>query len=106
MDSNSVIKLITNGARHIFSDGKVSVYRKKGSYTKALEDFDRTNPKNVRDLIYNREAGGDFAQLHKVGVIGSRGIYVGMEKSSGAPLIAISRAYRPEMLERVIIYRH
>ena len=92
----------------MYSDGTVDVYRKKGSYYKALEDFYSASPNNVRDLLsfpYVREATGEFAQLHKMGVIGKRRIYIGTEKSDGSPVIAVSSVYHPETLDRLILYR-
>ena len=96
-------------ARHVYSDGTIAVYRKKGSYHKALEDFYSASPNNVRDLLtypYVREANGELAQLHKMGVIGRRRIYIGTEKSDGSPMIALSRINHPGALDRVIIYRN
>ena len=107
LDSWKAIQLIVKDARHVYSDGVRNVYRKKGSYAKALEDFYSTSPTKIQDLLtlpYIREASGSLAQLHKMGIIGKRRIYIGTEWSNGSPVVAISSAYKPGMLERLIKY--
>ena len=94
---------------YTYSDGTTAVYRKKGSYYKALENLYSVGPNTIRDLFpfpYVREATGEFAQLQKMGVIGKRRIYIGNEKSDGSPVIAVSKVFHPEMLDRLIIYRN
>ena len=108
LDTWKVIDLLVRNAKHVYFDGTIAVYRKKGSYTNALEDFYSTSPVNVKDLLspsYVREAYGELAQLHKMGVVGKRRIYIGTEKSDGSPVIAVSKVFHPETLDRLIIYR-
>ena len=110
LDTWKVIDLLVRDAKHVYFDGKVAVYRKKGTFTNALDDFYSTSPVNVKDLLHAspsnvREAYGKFAQLHKMGVIGKRRIYIGTEKSDGSPVIAVSKVFHPETLDRLIIYR-